>query len=628
MRGPHDALLTSVDVATLWPAVEAAIDQIDIGIFVVRIDASPPSFVYVSERAARLVGRTPAELVGSPAWTIYGEAEGTRIRAILANRDPIQPLHLDLPLAHADGTSVPAALGAVRIQTPLGILSFGYVRDLTAEHAALEALRRSEARFRYLIEAAPDGVVILVGGRIVFINPRASHLLGAEHAPLGRMLGDFLPPADTALAAERIATMFRTGTEMTPNEYGVLADPARVVEIKSIRCEWEGKTAVLAFARDVTARKALAQKLVEADRLTALGTLAAGVAHEINNPLTYAQLSLQRVERTLAVAGLDPELQRTIQDQLASAQHGITRVATITSSLRTFARADEAPPGPTDVIAVVERALGMVANDLRHRAQLVRQVEAVPTVIANASRLEQVIVNLILNALQALGPDQAAAQITISIALAGDLVSIRVTDNGCGIPSSLHARVFDPFFTTKPIGEGMGLGLAVCKSIVDGFGGALELASTEGVGTSVTVKLRVHRASSPSATPRAPARTTARRRVLVVDDDALVRTVIGTSLEAHHEVTLAEDGATALAFLETTTFDAILCDMMMPGIDGREVHRRVAASHPGLERRIIFITGGTLRSELDQFLATAGNRCLMKPFTLEAVLAAVAESTR
>jgi PAS domain S-box-containing protein len=620
---PAADFLASIDVALLWPAIEAAAEQVGIGVFVSLID--PPRLLHVSPRVSQIHGRTVEELVGSKPWSILKEADQKRIRELILTRDGSLPLQLEVVVTRPDGTDVPIELGVTRIQTAHGVISFGYMRDLTSERDAIEALRRSEARFRYVVEAAPDGVVILVAGRIVFINPRAARLLGVDQAAaLGQPIANFLPPADAAAAAERIATMFRTGEEMPPSDYRLLADRDRVVEIKSIRCDWENKPAVLAFARDVTVRKALDKKLAEADRLTGLGTLAAGVAHEINNPLTYSQLSLQRIERLLADkhAGISDEVAATIQRHVLDVHHGITRVAAITSSLRMFARADEAP-GSIDVNVVVDRALEMVANDLRHRTELVRRVEIVPRVVGNASRLEQVVVNLLLNALQSLRED-APSRIAIEVTSTAEAVTLMVSDTGRGIPADARERVFDPFFTTKPIGEGMGLGLAVCKTIVESFGGTITLDSTEGVGTTVRVTLRVDAATHVPAAIEEPT-TTPRFRVLVVDDDRMVRDALARFLTHHHEVVAVDGGAAALAAAMQHEFDAIICDMMMPGIDGREVHRRMADAQPGRERRIVFITGGTFGPELDVFLSSVGNRCLTKPFRIEDVLAAVVE---
>jgi CheY-like chemotaxis protein len=371
---------------------------------------------------------------------------------------------------------------------------------------------------------------------------------------------------------------------------------------------------VLAFARDVTARKELDRKLVEADRLNALGALAAGVAHEINNPLTYAQLSLQRVERTISKLGLPDQLADSVREQLHDVHHGIARVAAISASLRMFARADEAPPGPIDVASVIDRALKMVDNELRHRGQLVRRIDDVTFAIGNESRLEQVVVNLLLNAIHAL-PADGSGRIEISAATRDTGLAIAIRDTGSGIAAAVRDRVFEPFFTTKPTGEGMG--------IVESFGGTIELASVEGEGTTVTVHLRSSRMPAPAPAPVAVA--SPRRAVLIIDDDALVRSVLAQILQPHHEVSVADSGTTGLALASSRAFDAILCDMMMPVIDGREVHRRLASEHPGRERRIVFITGGAFGFELDHYLATVGNRCLTKPFRIEAVLEAVAE---
>ncbi len=619
--------LAQIDVTALWRALEAAAEQVGLGVFVCHLEPGPARILHASPRALRIIGKPADAMVGAAPWQLVSEADQPRIRSLIEQRDATQPLQIQLLAEHADGRKVPLELGAARVQTSSGTLSFGYLRDLSSEQAAFEALRRSEARFRFLVEAAPDGVVILVRGKVVFLNPRAATLLGADNADaaLGQPIGSFLPARDAAAAGERIATMLRTGEEMPPSEYGVLAAPDRVVEIKSIICEWENGPAVLAFARDVTARKALDKKLVETDRLNALGTLSAGVAHEINNPLTYAQLSLQRMERTLAKANLSDAVAASLREQLHDVHHGIARVASITSSLRMFARPDESPPGPIDAVSVLERALKMVDNELRHRGELIRQIEEVPFAIGNASRLEQVLVNLLINAMQSL-PSDGTGRVEVAVTLRDAAVAIDVTDNGCGIPASVRDRVFDPFFTTKPVGDGMGLGLSVCKTIVESFGGTIELTSTERKGTAVTVRLRSS-ATPPKPPPEPVVRSAPRRSVLIVDDDELVRKVLEQILSQDHDVSIAESGAAGVEFVAARGFDVILCDMMMPGMDGREVHRRFAALKPGLERRIIFITGGTFELELDRFLVSSGNLCLTKPFRIEHVLDAVAQIT-
>ncbi|MGE0397755.1 MAG: ATP-binding protein [Kofleriaceae bacterium] len=619
-------MLPGVDLASLWGALEAAAEQSSIAIYVARIDTDPPAILYASQLAAEILGRPRESLIDMTPWEILIPEDQVRIQQMIALPSAdLPPSSVDLTVERPDGTRIPIRLGRTRLVTAGQVLSFGYFRDVSPERDAVEALRRSEARFRFLVEAAPDGVVIVSRGQIVFINRRGAELIANATIDevMGRPIGAFLPPDDAAAAAERIGRMFATGTEMPPNEYGVLVDPERVVEIKSIICDWEGTPAVLAFARDVTERKRLQHKLVEHDRLAALGTLSAGVAHEINNPLTYATLGLQRIERTLMGADLPPATLAQVRVQIREIEHGISRVASITRGLRTFARPDDGPPGPVSLTEVVERSLRMVENDLRHRAQLVRTILDVPPVTGNASRLEQVVVNLLLNAIQSLRPERPQNEIELVLLQRGANVVLTIRDTGRGIPALLRDRIFEPFFTTRAVGEGMGLGLSVCRTIVEGFGGTIEVASTEGQGTTMTVALPIHRGSHPSIAPPAAPTSTSRKRVLIIDDEPLLRDALTRLLGADHEITTASSGAEGLAAIARGPFDVIVCDVMMPGMNGQEVHRRIACDHPGLERRIVFITGGTFSPELDEFLANTPNPLLAKPFQLDDVIAAV-----
>jgi signal transduction histidine kinase len=412
--------------------------------------------------------------------------------------------------------------------------------------------------------------------------------------------------------------MFRTGGEMPPNEYRTIQDPNRVIEIKSIRCDWERQPAVLAFARDVTERREIQLRMVEADRLAALGTLAAGVAHEINNPLTYTQLSAQRIESLLA--NVPDETAAAIRGHLQEIDHGIARVASITQGLRLFARGDDAPPSAVDLTAVVERALKMVDHDLRHHTEVVRRFEAVLPVRGNPSQLEQVIVNLLLNAIHA--RTGSAHRIELAIKPRGnDRVALSITDNGHGISEAIRGRIFEPFFTTRPIGEGMGLGLSVCKTIIDSLGGTIEVDSAANRGTTMTVVVKTTRSLAPTRHAAPYIQTGPRARVLIVDDERFVRDALARLLTSTHDVRVAEGGEAALEMLAAESYDAIICDVLMPGMNGRELYGRIAAEYPDLERRIIFMSGGTFTPELEAFLAQVG--CLDKPFKLDAVLAAI-----
>jgi PAS domain S-box-containing protein len=626
-----------LDAATLWRAIESAAEQAGMGVYVAHIDVQPPRILYVNPRAAEIIGRSPEELIGRLPWSMLREQDHPTVRAVIERPAGAPPASLALVIERPDGKAVPIELAGTRIRTGIGELSFGYFRDVSVEREVVEALRRSEARFRFLVESAPDGVVILKRGVIVFINPKAAQLLGVRSVAeaLGRPIAAFQPPEDAALAGRRIAAMLREGVEFPPSEYGVLGVPGRIVEIKSIACEWDGEQAVLAFARDVTERNAIQRRLVESDRLAALGTLAAGVAHEINNPLTYAQLSAYHVARLLKTAGLPDETLALLHGYLENIDHGIARIASITQSLRSFSKDDTDPPGPVDLDLVLTRALKMVDNDLRHAARLVREVAPVPPVLGNAARLEQVFVNVLINAIKALPPDpDRPHEIHVAAEHAGGRVTVTIRDTGCGIPAALRGRIFEPFFTTRDVGRGMGLGLSVSKTIVENQGGAIEVDSIENVGTTVRVHLPAHRTSadaagqaSAAAEGAAPAAVirSPRRLVLVIDDEALICHTIERALSESHDVAVATTGSDALALVASRRFDFILCDVMMPDMNGHELYRRVAAQHPGLERRFVFMTGA-LAPSVAQVLEELPNPWLAKPFQIKDVLELIAAS--
>ncbi|HSR98394.1 MAG TPA: ATP-binding protein [Kofleriaceae bacterium] len=615
----------------MWRAIESAAEQAGFGVYVTHI-GSPPRILYVNERAAQILGRPREAMIGVLPWSILRQDTQSTLRGLLDRPWGAPDAFTELVIQRPDGSSVPIELASTRIVTDLGELSFGYFRDVSGEREVVAALRRSEARFRFLVEAAPDGVVILRRGLIVFINPKAARLLGVAgpDEALGRPIATFLPPEDAALTGQRIAAMMRDGAEFPPSEYNVLAEKERVVEIKSVVCEWEGEPAVLAFARDVTERKAIQRRMVESDRLAALGTLAAGVAHEINNPLTYTQLNAHLVGRALDRAGLPDDLLAQLRGYLDDIDHGIARIASITQSLRSFVKVDADAHEAVDLALVISRALKMVDNDLRHAARLIVELPALPRVLGNAARLEQVFVNVLINAIKALPPDPAEPhEIRVTAEQAGDRVTVTIRDTGCGIPAALRGRIFEPFFTTRDVGHGMGLGLSVSKTIVEKLGGDIEVDSTENVGTTVRVLVPTYPGEpGADADPgdTGPAVGAARRRVLVIDDEAQICHAIERELAEVHDVVVATTGEAALALLASRSFDLILCDVMMPGMDGHELYRRIAAQHPGLERRFVFMTGA-LAPSVAQALDGLPNPWLAKPFEIDDVLALIAATS-
>ncbi|HEX5100185.1 MAG TPA: ATP-binding protein [Polyangiaceae bacterium] len=487
------------------------------------------------------------------------------------------------------------------------------------------ALRESEQRFRMVVQGAPDGVAILRGPVILYLNPRAARLLGVKSPEdgYGRPITDFLHPDDIAEAADRIGRLMRTGQPLDgAYEYRSRSLDGRelTVEISAIPIDFDGGRAVLAFARDVTERKAMQARLAQADRLAALGMLSAGVAHEINNPLAYALLNLELVVRDLEKGG---EVDRAaVLGRLREARHGGERVATIVRDLKSFVREDENTRWPVELGTVLESALNVVGSEIAKRGRVARRFSNVPPVEGIAARLEQVFVNLLLNAAQALPEDAVSTnEVGVRVEHDDDFVWVMVKDTGLGMTEDVKKRIFDPFFTTKPAGVGTGLGLPICLGIVTAHGGTLEVESAPGQGSTFTVKLkRYYGDFQAREQPTSPLATT-RGRILIIDDDIAVGRTLRLALEEEHDVTVVVSAAEALRTLHAADgggdFDAILCDLLMPGMTGAELFTVARRELPQAAPRFIFMSGGYWAE--NEPSPTGTQPVLEKPFNLEQV---------
>jgi CheY-like chemotaxis protein len=320
---------------------------------------------------------------------------------------------------------------------------------------------------------------------------------------------------------------------------------------------------------------------------------------------------------------------------LAQGLDGCERIRDVVADVRTFARHDDNAVVPLDPRAVCQAAMRIVSSDVRHRATIETEFsDDTPLVLANDSRLGQVMLNLIVNASQAMPDDRNSDLNRISIRtrrLPTGEVAIEVEDNGSGIPPEVVPRVFDPFFTTKPIGVGTGLGLSVCQGIITALGGRIELTSTAGRGSRFTVTLASappnDAASADNGTPRSAATSS---RVLVIDDEPMIRNVVARTLAAQgFSVDEAESGRDGLArAVGEARYDAILCDLMMPDLDGVALHRELTSKRPELAARMVFISGGAVTARTQEFLQTPGVVVLHKPFAFERLVEAIERVAR
>jgi CheY-like chemotaxis protein len=377
------------------------------------------------------------------------------------------------------------------------------------------------------------------------------------------------------------------------------------------------------------------ERLRLSDRMAGVGTLAAGVAHEINNPLSYVISNLQFVLETLEplLEGAQGETVATLEalaEALRDASEGAGRVRHIVRDLKTFSRGDEESTHALDVRPVLQSALSVCLNEVRHRARVRRELGEVAPVVANEARLGQVFLNLLVNAAQAI-PDGQVERHEIALRTFEDekgRVVVEVSDTGSGIAPEHLARIFDPFFTTKPVGVGTGLGLSICHGIVSALGGEIQVESQVGKGTRVRVVLpaAAQQVEVLPARAVAPVEPPSREaRLLVVDDEPLVARGVARLLQGECS---AESTSSAREALERLSkgerFDLLLCDVMMPEMSGEAFLHQLAQVAPDQCERVVFITGGAFTPEARAFLESLPpGRCLFKPLAAEELRALV-----
>ena len=371
--------------------------------------------------------------------------------------------------------------------------------------------------------------------------------------------------------------------------------------------------------KDARERKEMRARLLLADRMASVGTLAAGVAHELNNPLAYVLSNLRlTLEDIIESDDSDSELLKRSKQQIDEAIHGAERMRHIVRDLKTFSRADDDLKANVSVTTILESSINMCWNEIRHRCTLHKEFDDPPLVEANESRLGQVFLNLLINASQAMpGDDVHRNSITVCAFEndAGETV-VQVVDNGHGIAPGHLKRIFDPFFTTKKQSEGTGLGLSICRNLVEAESGVIEVESVENEGTTFEVRLpattkeftKKHTLSPPPAT-EGP-----RTKVVVIDDEELVGNSIRRALR-NHDIQVFTNPIEALEVLRSSeAFDVIFCDIMMPEMSGTELYSQVQMRRPDVAERFVFITGGAFTTSARDFLARTPVLCLDKPF--------------
>lgn len=604
----------------VFAAVEQAGDAIEVTDRAARLiyanAAWGEAFGYVpQEVAGRTVGslfRDPDEPVHDRAFyqfTLNTLARGNPWLGVIASR--AQSGGRVLMEAHV--SPFDAAAGEFR-----GNLAVRRKLDHRADRD--RALTVAHHEFRAVLANLPDGVVVLRDGKIYFANAAFLAMVDrAEPEVIGADYLGFLHPDDRE---QFVREHQGKVTRVRVLRHG----KPRVAEISAAgSVSFEGSPATILFSRDTTDHYIAQEELARAEKLSALGALAAGVAHEINNPLAYVTLNLQQL-----IDDTRDKLSASEVEALEEALEGAERMKTIVGELKGFSGSDT--PGatePVNVVQAVTSALNIAQNEIRHRARLSREHEPGLFVLAREGQLVQVLVNVLVNAAQAIPVQRERDHVirVVSRRLPGDRVQIAISDTGEGIAEEMLDHVFDPFATGKRRGEGSGLGLTISKRIIDALGGKITVRSARGAGTTVSVELPTAVAPSQSfpaepPTERRPA-LTVKARVLVIDDELSVAKGLKRMLVGH-DVVIVRDGEQALELLAADAdFDVILCDVMMPALPGSELYYRAIRSRPELAERFVFMTGGAFTQYGRSFLETVGCTVLHKPFDAPAVLESV-----
>lgn len=511
--------------------------------------------------------------------------------------------------------------------------------DITERRLAEQAIRDGERRLQRVLAATNDGWwdMDLSTGRVHY-SPRWWTMLGYvqdEFPPDANLWQELIHPDDVAGVNQSVEAAIAGNIATYEVEMRMLHKAGHYVPVLT-RGHIERDPGGIAVRvsgsnTDLTERK----QADAGSRLALVGTLAAGAAHEINNPLTFIMANLEFVLEQLRQLQVDPKpLAPLLLDEMIEASGeayiGAERVQTIVAGLRAFSRPAADSWIPVNVSAAVQAAVHFARNDLRHRARVVTRLADVPEVMASPHALEQVFLNLLVNASLAI-PEGRADKNEISIAVmpndGGDII-VEVRDTGSGMSPEVQSRLFEPFFTTRAVGSGTGLGLPICHGIVTSIGGKIEIDSELGVGSVFRVILPARAAMPAKAEVRAnsPVALPKDRRVLVIDDDPNVIRVISRALAGGPDLAIELDARAALARVDAGEHvDLIICDLMMPNMTGMEFQDALRERQPALADGMMFITGGAFTPAAQEFVANSANTFIDKPFKSGVLRAAVAE---
>jgi PAS domain S-box-containing protein len=619
-------------------------------IALVVVDVERDRLAWVNRRAEALLGlsREHLQKLKLNEW-VAPDVDGTgrvllgALRAALAVAVTGEPASCELPLLDGEGR---AHWMAAELQKTFGSGSLVTcaLTKLPPVPALEPELGGSSERLRLVLESTREGFWDwdIESGRVFFSDQWLENL-GYSPGELPARVETWqmlIHPDDAAQADEVLRSRLDGDTPVDYSEnrlltksgqYRWFADRGRVVargrggeplrmvgtdaDITELREAHEGK------------RQAEAH-LARSERLASVGMMAAGVAHEINNPLAYILNNVDFALKQLSSSSGTGQVDAEALSALAEAREGAVRVRDVVKDLRTFSRVGDEQPQWVEVREVLDSSLNIARRQILECAKLEVDFSTQREVRANRSRLGQVFLNLLVNACEAIEPgDPEGNTISVGCRENDEFVEVTVRDTGVGIPPGDIHRIFDLFYTTKPVGVGTGLGLSICHDLVEALGGSIHVTSDVGRGTQFRVLLPCAEAqpSTRRSVPEDANVWTRARRMLVVDDDPLVARSVRRLLGDRQDVTLVNDGASALAELRRSSYDVVLCDVAMPGMDGITVLEAAHTERLSAAHRFVFMTGSLFSQEWRQRMNAVRAPCVAKPLDIAELTAAVAQ---
>jgi len=589
--------------------------------------AALPDAVVVTgtDRRVLAANQAGAELLGWEISDVVGQAIADQVapgeRAhVAACEDKVlagEPQRYETRVVnHLTGEErdVAVSSGPFRVDGDL-IGTVATLRDITEPKRAQDTLARSEARYRHLVESASDAIVTLdANGRFTTVNHAAENISGYKREELvGQWFAPMLPDDDLPKALGHFQQALAGETGLFESQFYRKDGEVRTISITYSTPQKDEE--VLCLIRDVTDQKMLQEQLIQSEKMSAIGQLVSGVAHELNNPLAGISAFAQLL---LAEKRFPPD-QRTAAETIYSEAR---RASRIVQNLLTFARQHKAEKVLTAINQVLDDTLELRAYELRVRGIDVRREydESLPDTMADAHQLQQVFLNLITNAEQAMEQreGQHHHRLTVRTRRTADAIRIEIEDTGAGIPPNLIERIFNPFFTTKPTGSGTGLGLSISLGIVREHEGRIWAENAQQTGARFVVEVPVTEPrplGEQASVAQVPSQASDSLRVLVVDDEASVRVSLQRYLAGRgHEVETTASGEDALTRLKASKYDAVIVDMRMPDLSGEQLFERLRSDDPVHAERVIFTTGDLVNEQMRRFLDGTGRPCVPKPF--------------